>query len=284
MKLKKSPVTADPWTALRRFTPARIALGRAGVSLPTAAHLAFQLAHAQARDAVQRALDVPPLARALSAALQQEIPSCLALHSAAAGRNIYLQRPDLGRRLSAASHEILAALDRPARPAAARPYDLAFVVADGLSALAIEQNAAPFLDIVRRRIAVENWSLAPTSIVLQGRVAVGDEIGELLGVKTVVVLIGERPGLSSPDSMGLYLTWMPRVGLADASRNCISNVRPAGLRYEDAACKLHYLLAQMHQRQLSGVGLKDETGDGTKNETTRDPGPLPATRANFLLE
>jgi ethanolamine ammonia-lyase small subunit len=131
---------------------------------------------------------------------------------------------------------------------------------------------------------VENWSLAPTSIVLQGRVAVGDEIGESLGAKAVVVLIGERPGLSSPDSMGLYLTWMPRVGLADACRNCISNVRPAGLRYEDAADKLHYLLAQMHQRQLSGVGLKDETEYGTRSKTTGDPGPLPATRANFLLE
>jgi ethanolamine ammonia-lyase small subunit len=197
------------------------------------------------------------------------------LHSAAADRNIYLQRPDLGRRLDAASREMLAARNT-AGHSPGRPYDLAFVVADGLSALAIEQNAAPFLAIVRRRIAVQNWSIAPTSVVAQGRVAVGDEVGELLGAKAVVVLIGERPGLSSPDSMGLYLTWMPRMGLTDACRNCISNVRPAGLRLEDAACKLHYLLSEMYRRQLSGVGLKDETA--------ADRAPLSAARGHFLLE
>lgn len=270
MNDKKSPVIDNPWMALRQFTDARIALGRAGVSLPTNAQLAFQLAHAKARDAVHLALDVPGLQAALAG--QQT----LALHSAAADRNIYLQRPDLGRRLDAVSRQALETLRTPENPQPARPYDLAFVVVDGLSALAIEQNAAPFLAILQRRIAAENWTIAPTCIVRQGRVAVGDEVAALLGAKGVVVLIGERPGLSSPDSMGLYLTWMPQAGLTDASRNCISNVRPAGLRYEDAACKLHYLLSQAHRRQLSGVALKDET--------VGDPGLLAATRKNFLLE
>lgn len=269
MNDKKSPVIANPWTALRQFTAARIALGRAGVSLPTDAQLAFQLAHAQARDAVHLALDVPALQAALAG------HRTLALHSAAADRNIYLQRPDLGRRLDAASRDTLAALT-PAQTQPARRYDLALVVVDGLSALAIEQNAAAFLAILQRRIAAENWAIAPIAIVRQGRVAVGDEVAELLDAKAVVVLIGERPGLSSPDSMGLYLTWMPQVGLTDASRNCISNVRPAGLRYEDAAYKLHYLLSQAHQRQLSGIELKDETAG--------DPGLLATPQKNFLLE
>jgi ethanolamine ammonia-lyase small subunit len=276
MNDNKSPVIANPWGALRQFTAARIALGRSGVSLPTAAHLAFQLAHAQARDAVYLALDVPQLAQSLGALPQAHGPSCLALHSAAADRNVYLQRPDLGRRLNAASRDTLEALKPPPQPHSARPHDLAFVVADGLSALAIEQNAAPFLNRLLCRIAAENWSIAPIVIVLQGRVAIGDEVGELLGAKAVVVLIGERPGLSSPDSMGLYLTWMPRVGLTDASRNCISNVRPAGLSYEDAACKLHYLLSEMRKRKLSGIGLKDETSGA--------PALPAAASKNFLLE
>ena len=271
-----SPVTANPWAALRQFTDARIALGRAGVSLPTQAHLDFQLAHAQARDAVHLALDTATLAQTLDAALPNPAATCLTLHSAAADRSVYLQRPDLGRKLDAASRERLNALPRPAsKSPSERPYDLAFVVVDGLSALAIEQNVAPFLTQLQERIAPEHWSIAPICIVEQGRVAVGDEVAELLGAKAVVVLIGERPGLSSPDSMGLYLTWMPRAGLTDASRNCISNVRPAGLRYEDAAYKLHYLLAQARQRQLSGVELKDETGGG--------PELLAGAAKNFLL-
>ena len=276
MNEPSNPVTANPWAALRQFTDARIALGRAGVSLPTTAHLDFQLAHAQARDAVHLALDTATLAQTLDAALPNPAATCLTLHSAAADRSVYLQRPDLGRKLDDASHERLSSLPRltSALPSA-RPYDLAFVVVDGLSALAIEQNVAPFLIQLQERIAPEHWSIAPICIVEQGRVAIGDEVAELLGAKAVVVLIGERPGLSSPDSMGLYLTWMPRAGLTDASRNCISNVRPAGLRYEDAVYKLHYLLAQAHQRQLSGVELKDETGGGTEL--------LAGASKNFLL-
>lgn len=276
MNDKQSPVITNPWQALRQFTDARIALGRSGVSLPTAAHLAFQLAHAKARDAVHLALDVAQLAQTLNAVQEDQSAPCLTLHSLAADRNIYLQRPDLGRRLDAASRQALEALNTPERSQSDRPYDLAFVVVDGLSAFAIEQNAAPVLTLLQRRIATENWSVAPMCIVQQGRVAVGDEVAERLGAKAVVVLIGERPGLSSPDSMGLYLTWMPRVGLTDANRNCISNVRPAGLGFDEAAYKLHCLLSQAHKRQLSGVDLKDET-DG-------DPGLVTANQKNFLLE
>ena len=254
-----APVTANPWQALRRFTDARIALGRAGVSLPTAAHLAFQLAHAQARDAVHLTLDVQGLAQALEAAGLGDGAPCLCLHSAAPDRTTYLQRPDRGRRLDDASRKILQARQPAGTLAQARPYDLAFVVADGLSALAVQQHAAPLLLALQRHVAAQNWSVAPLCIVCQARVAMGDEVGELLGAKAVVVMIGERPGLSSPDSLGLYLTWMPRVGLLDDSRNCISNVRPAGLSYEEAARKLHALLVQAHARQLSGVALKDET-------------------------
>lgn len=254
---QESPVVSNPWGALRRFTDARIALGRSGVSLPTEAHLAFQLAHAKARDAVHMALDAEKLAHKLDAVFTDSPLPCLGLCSAATDRHTYLQRPDLGRKLNPASR---ARLERLRPPSDERPYDLALVVVDGLSALAIEQNAPPFLSTLRDHLAQEHWSLAPLCIVQQGRVAVGDEVGQLLGAKAVVVLIGERPGLSSPDSMGLYLTWMPSVGLTDASRNCLSNVRPAGLQYEDAAFKLHYLLSQAKERKLSGVGLKDETG------------------------
>jgi ethanolamine ammonia-lyase small subunit len=236
------------------------------VSQPTAPQLAFQLAHARARDAVHLALDHVALAQRLSAALG--LPT-VSLHSAAESRQVYLQRPDLGRRLDEASRTALMAT-------ASQQYDLAFVIVDGLSALAIEQNALPLLQAVQARLADEEWSIAPLAIVSQGRVAVGDEVAHLLNARMVVVLIGERPGLSSPDSMGLYLTWAPQPGLTDASRNCISNVRPAGLTCEAAAFKLHYLLSEARRRQLSGVALKDET------ET--DSAALNAPQRNFLLD
>lgn len=275
MSKTKTTVIANPWQSLRRFTAARIALGRTGVSQPTAPHLDFELAHARARDAVHLTLDAKALAQSLPMSLAEQGVSCITLCSAAENRNIYLQRPDLGRRLDAASRRMLEALRGEDR-GNARPYDLAFVIVDGLSALAIEQNAMPLLQTVMSRLRSENWSLAPIGIVSQGRVAIGDEVGQLLAAKAVVVLIGERPGLSSPDSMGLYLTWEPRVGLTDESRNCISNVRPAGLRHEDAAFKLHYLLSESRKRQLSGVGLKDDTA--------ADNAQLNTPRRNFLLE
>lgn len=246
----KPVVVANAWVGLRRHTPARIALGRAGVSLPTAPHLAFQLAHAQARDAVHRSLDASAVASALS-----EIgwPS-LTLHSAAPDRGTYLQRPDLGRRLSDGSATLL-------RRAGATPHDLAVVVADGLSALAVERHAASFLTRLRELLRDDpaHWCLAPATVVHQGRVAIGDEIGALLVARLVLVLIGERPGLSSPDSMGLYLTWAPQPGRTDAERNCISNVRPEGLTIREAAARAAWLMRAARARAVTGVGLKDES-------------------------
>jgi ethanolamine ammonia-lyase small subunit len=264
-------VTANPWVALRRYTDARIALGRTGVSLPTQPQLAFQLAHAQARDAVHLALDAQALRQALSDLHEETI----VLHSAAIDRDTYLQRPDLGRRLSSESRALLMARLTPAQQALVsmpapqqddvvteRVHDVAFVVADGLSALAIANHAVPFLSGILPRLKDAGWRVAPLTLVNQGRVAVADEVGQLLRARMVVILIGERPGLSSPDSMGLYLTWMPRVGLSDASRNCISNVRPAGLPYDEAVHKLHYLMSESCARALSGVALKDESTSG----------------------
>lgn len=258
-------VIANPWQALRRLTPARIALGRAGTSLPTAAQLDFQHAHAQARDAVHLALDHASLAADLA---ERGRPS-LHLHSAAADRHIYLQRPDLGRRL----HPDSAALLRQ-QP---QGYDLAIVIADGLSALAVQRHALPFLQRLEEMTAEEGWSLAPITLVEQGRVAVADEVGELLGARMVVILIGERPGLSSPDSLGLYFTWAPRVGLTDAHRNCISNIRHEGLSYGVAAHKLLYLMREACRRQLSGVHLKDEAELPSLAQKLEKP-------RNFLLD
>ena len=202
-------VTPTPWEALKNFTDARIALGRAGVSLPTAAHLAFQLAHAQARDAVQLPFD----AHGMQASLQGLGLTTLRLHSQAADRAMYLQRPDLGRRLDAASLHTLAEWQTQQGNTAG--FDVAFVLVDGLSALAIHQNAVALVALMLPRLqldATQPWTVAPLTVVALGRVAIGDEVGAALRAKTVVVLIGERPGLSSPDSMGIYLTWAPKPG------------------------------------------------------------------------
>jgi len=247
-------VVAAPWQALRRFTAARIALGRAGVAVPTAAELEFRLAHARARDAVHLPFDADAVAAALRAAGHET----LTLASAAADRHVYLQRPDLGRRLDDASRERLAAWrqQRGAAPA----FDLALVVADGLSALAVHRHAVPL--VVALRPHLPDWTLAPVVLMHQGRVAIGDEVGAALGAACVVVLIGERPGLSSPDSLGLYLTFGPRIGRHDAQRNCISNVRPEGLPIAAAAHKLAWLLAASARLGLSGVQLKDGSDRG----------------------
>ena len=242
----RPPVEPDAWTALRAFTPARIALGRTGSSQPTSAQLAFGLAHAQARDAVQAPLDVA----ALDAALRAEGFDTLVAHSRAADRPTYLRRPDFGRRLDDAS---LARL-RAAAPAAAP--DLVFVVADGLSAVAVARHAVPLLVAARERLA--GWSIGPVVIASQARVALGDEAGEALGARAVALLVGERPGLSSPDSLGIYLTWAPRVGRTDAERNCVSNVRPEGLAYGRAAATLAGLLEGAKRLGATGVSLKDE--------------------------
>jgi ethanolamine ammonia-lyase small subunit len=249
MDRPKAPTVANPWQALRRFTRARIALGRAGTSLPTGPHLEFQLAHARARDAVHHPLAIEPL----RAALAQRGHEVIALRSAAGDRPIYLQRPDQGRRLDRESRSRLE--ERAGR--SKEGFDAAFVIADGLSALAIEENAAPLLDAVLGKL--EGWRIAPMVIVEQGRVAVGDEVGQVLAAGMVAILIGERPGLSSPDSMGIYLTYNPKVGTTDAQRNCISNIRREGMSYELAAHKLHYLMSEARRRKLTGVNLKDES-------------------------
>lgn len=255
--MKAKPlVTPAPWALLARHTDARIALGRAGHSLPTGAQLAFQLDHAQARDAVHLAFDALGLAQALEG-LGLET---LLLHSAAPDRASYLQRPDLGRRLDQASRRAIA--DWRAGQGAAVRYDLAIVVADGLSALGVHTSAQALVSALLARLRTDeaqSWRIAPVALVSQGRVAVGDEVAERLGADAVAVLIGERPGLSSPDSLGIYLSWAPRVGLTDAQRNCISNVRPAGLSVDVAAQQLQRLLTLARARRLSGVGLKDET-------------------------
>ncbi len=267
--LAHASITPTGWPALRRFTDARIALGRAGHSLPTGAHLAFQLAHAQARDAVHVPFDAPGMVASLHAQGLQ----ALLLHSAAADRATYLQRPDWGRRLDEPSRNALA--QWRAEQASGTRFDLAFVVADGLSPLAVAQHAAPLMAATLLRLhkdAPHTWSVAPVAIVEQGRVAVGDEVGQGLQANAVAVLIGERPGLSSPDSLGIYLTWAPQPGLTDACRNCISNVRPAGLSVDAAAAKLHQLLNQSRQRQLTGVGLKDDEDSATLPTPQQDMG------------
>ena len=245
-------VQRDPWTALRASTPARIALGRVGAGLPTAEVLRLGIAHAQARDAVHRPLD----AQALATRLAADGWPVVRVASRASTRQHYLLRPDLGRRLDDASAERLAALAD-----AARPLDLALVVADGLSSLAAERHAATLLAALRPLVPAA-WRLGPVVVATQARVALGDEVGERLGARIVVVAIGERPGLSSPDGLGLYLTFAPRIGRVDAERNCISNVRPEGLAPERAAARLAWLLAEAARRALSGVALKDESGAG----------------------
>lgn len=268
-------ITENPWAKLKKFTSARIALGRSGISLPTHEQLKFQLAHAQARDAVHYQLDVPKLCSDLRQTFASINPECIALHSAAIDRATYLKRPDYGKRLSPVSRELL--LDCPTdtnRALNAFDYDISFVIVDGLSALAIEANALRFLKVAYTDLESENFRIAPFCIVEQGRVAIGDEIGELLRTKLVVVMIGERPGLSSPDSMGIYLTWHPKVGLTDVSRNCISNIRNGGLSDTEASIKLRYLVTEAHKRMLSGVALKDETS----------PTEILNTLNSFLIE
>ncbi|MCV2353525.1 ethanolamine ammonia-lyase subunit EutC [Paucibacter sp. B2R-40] len=243
----KLDITLDPWAELRRHTPARIGIGRAGTSLPTRELLDFSAAHAQARDAVLTPLDVA----ALSAELSGQSFACLSVQSQASNRAVYLRRPDLGRRLDGASIERLQALPPQA-------FDLAVVLGDGLSAIASQRHALPLIQQLKLVLS-ENLKWAPLVIATQARVALGDEIGALLGAKAVLMLLGERPGLSSPDSLGAYLTFAPHIGRSDAERNCVSNIRPAGLTPELAAPRLAWLLREALRRSLSGVALKDDS-------------------------
>jgi ethanolamine ammonia-lyase small subunit len=240
-------IQRNPWDELRAHTSARIALGRVGSSLPTAELLRFGLAHAQARDAVHRPLDFT----ALETALKAEGFRTLRVSSDAADRQTYLLRPDKGRQLHGDCYQRLC--QQPPAP------ELAIAIADGLSSIAVQQHALPLLELFRERFATD-WPNTPVVLAEQGRVAIGDGIGEALRARLVVVLIGERPGLSSPDSLGVYLTYAPRIGRMDSERNCISNVRPKGLPYPLAALKLDYLAREALRLQLSGVTLKDDSG------------------------
>lgn len=241
----------DPWAELRRHTPARIALGRAGTSLPTAEWLRFAAAHAQARDAVHQPLDVP----ALQATLAADGWPTQVVASQAADRATYLRRPDLGRRLDEAS----AARLRGVAAAQAAPPDLVIVLGDGLSALAVQAQAPGLLAALRPALAGA-FTLAPLVIATQARVALADAVGALLGARLALILLGERPGLSAPDSLGAYLTFDPQPGRSDAQRNCISNIRPEGLDSATAAHRIAWLLGEARRRRLSGVALKDDSG------------------------
>ena len=238
---------SDPWQALKAHTPARVAIGRSGVSIPTAEQLRFGLAHAQARDAVQLALD----ADALQAAFAGAGFATLRVESAAPDRASYLLRPDLGRRPSEHSQALL-------HDAVGGGCDLLPVVGDGLSSLAVSRHALPLMQSIRDQ-APSGWTLGPVVIATQARVAIGDPIGAALAARFVAVLIGERPGLSSPDSLGIYLTREPRPGRSDAERNCISNVRPAGLAADAAAHTLWWLCVEGDRIGATGVGLKDHS-------------------------
>jgi len=244
---QRKPADDATWARLRKLTAARIGLKRTGASLATGPLLEFQLAHARARDAVHEPLDAARLAADL-ASLGSPV---LTIASAAEDRQRYLMRPDLGRRLAPDAAATL-------KPHAGR-YDVVLVITDGLSARAVTTHAQPVLAQAVPALSAEGWRIAPLVIVRHGRVAVGDAIAAALGADSVVVLIGERPGLSAPDSMGAYLTWQPRPHTTDADRNCISNVRLEGIGYADAAFKLAHLLRAMRARRLSGVQLKDDS-------------------------
>ena len=236
--------------SLRSFTPARVSLPTAGDSLATSEVLSFQLDHARARDAVHALLDLPGFAQRLrdelALAAKAAIP-VVQLRTRAADRSAYLRQPDLGRTLHPSSVAELHA----------GTCDLAIVIADGLSALAVERNAIPLLQHLLPQLLMAGWSVCPLAVVEQGRVAIGDPIGFLLGARMSLVLIGERPGLSSPDSLGAYLTWQPHPDRCDADRNCVSNIREGGLSAEAAAARLFWYLETARSRQVTGTSLKE---------------------------
>jgi ethanolamine ammonia-lyase small subunit len=232
---------------LRHLTPARVGLGRAGASLPTQALLAFTLDHARARDAVHAGLDTAAIVSGLNALGLRT----LEVSSRAPGRKDYLRRPDLGRKLDTASQDLLVGRQHA-------PCDLAIVIGDGLSPSAVNSHA---VELVRSLIPGLAATRLGTIVVASGaRVALGDEIGALLGAPMVAMLIGERPGLSAPDSLGAYLTFAPGAGRTDAMRNCVSNIHSSGLSYDEAAFKIAWLVREGLARQVTGVALKDESG------------------------
>lgn len=252
----------DPWPLLRRFTEARIGLGRSGSGMPTREVLKFSMAHAQARDAVKTPIDWTPIEEGLHALGLKT----LRLTSAAGDRDTYLRRPDLGRRLSAEARQVVAGL-------APSTADLVILVGDGLSSTAVTANAVATIAALLPHAQKNGWKLSPVGLATQARVALSDDVGELLKARAIVMLIGERPGLSSPDSLGAYLTWEPRVGRKDGERNCISNIRAGGLSADEAAFKIAWLLREAFRRRLTGVNLKDESN--YQLEAGRAPEALP---------
>lgn len=249
--MSDKPVPARPAVDLRSFTPARVALGRSGASLPTKPLLDFTLAHARARDAVHAAFDAP----GLLAAVRGLGLAATAVSSRAADRRDYLRRPDLGRQLDAGSAVALA-------DGATAPCQLAIVIGDGLSAAAVHIHAIALLNSLLPLLGAGDAVAIGHVVVASGaRVALGDEIGAILGARMVLMLIGERPGLSAPDSLGAYLTFAPKPGLTDAGRNCVSNIHKAGLSYDEAAVKIAWLVREGLAREVTGVALKDESAD-----------------------
>lgn len=245
--MTKDSITPSPWGDWRSVTPARLALGRVGAGMPTDEVLRFGWAHAMARDAIHAALDVPKL----EATLHEQGWTVTHTHSHAPDRVTYLRRPDLGRVLDPHEGAKLRAMDVP-------PGGICIVIGDGLSSLAVDRHAAPLLAALKP-LMKEELAGSPVVIATQARVALADEVADLLKAKLSIMLIGERPGLSSPDSLGIYITHAPFKGRSDAERNCISNVRPEGLNYRAAAFKLTWLVREALGRGLTGVDLKDES-------------------------
>ncbi|WP_433969033.1 ethanolamine ammonia-lyase subunit EutC [Tunturiibacter gelidiferens] len=235
--------------SLRDYTPARVSLRRTGVSLATTEILDFQVAHAQARDAVHATLDTEHLTRRLLIEIPSLAAPILTLASAAPDRATYLRRPDLGRTLAPASAVLLHK----------SPCDLVIIIADGLSATAIDHHAVPLLAALLPMLTPTNQILGPLCIATQARVAIADHIGSLLNARLSLILIGERPGLSSPDSLGAYITWNPTPSRTDADRNCISNIRTAGHDYATAAARIAFYCAEAQRLQLTGTALKEIT-------------------------
>lgn len=242
-------ISPDPWADLKTYTAARIAIGRTGGSLPTRELLDFALAHAGARDAVHAPLDSNRLAEDLNPLGLETLQLATAAHT----RQEYLQRPDLGRKLAEDSRKLLQNWI-----ADHQPPDIALIVSDGLSARACHEQVPPLLADLVPRLINAGWKLGPISLLPFARVAVQDEIGSLLQAKLALILLGERPGLGSPDSLGAYLIQNPRPGATDADRNCLSNIRPAGLPIPQAAETLDYLIRESLRRRISGVALKDD--------------------------
>lgn len=255
----KTPAPPRSLESLRELTPARVGLGRAGASLPTEALLAFTLDHARARDAVHAAFDTARL----TAGLAGLGFSALEVSSQAQHRRDYLRRPDLGRMLDARSRRMLA--DR-----STGDCELAVVIGDGLSPTAVNVHAVELVRHLAARLTESGTKIDAVVVASGARVALGDEIGAALGARMVLMLIGERPGLSAPDSLGAYLTFGPRIGLTDAERNCVSNIHGAGLSYDEAAFKIAWLVREGLARQITGVALKDESG-GAPAPIAADP-------------